>query len=293
MYGSTGNFIEVMNLLIVFGTRPEAIKLAPLILKLRKQFRVKICVTGQHKEMLEQVLKVFQIDINSDLRLMKPNQNLATLTSGVLQGVHDILGNERFDWVIVQGDTTSSMSGLVMSCTVIGYGHKKQISYRDKAKVDDIICVSGDLGRAFLGLLILQREKSKYLDEPKNQPDLSKYKKLVEKQLRPEARKDIIDYFKSYKIVPNSMIDISDGLSSDLLHISNSSDLGFKIFEEKLPIELDTYSVSRELNIDYLEAVLNGGDNLFFTTRTLVLFPTLSSPFLIVAILRTSNLTDE
>ncbi len=197
-----------------------------------------------------------------------PNQiliNLAISNKFSIEAIDEIYKGIKYacdDYNIdlIGGDTTSSMSGLVMSCTVIGYGHKKQISYRDKAKVDDIICVSGDLGRAFLGLLILQREKSKYLDEPKNQPDLSKYKKLVEKQLRPEARKDIIDYFKSYKIVPNSMIDISDGLSSDLLHISNSSDLGFKIFEEKLPIELDTYSVSRELNIDYLEAVLNGGE---------------------------------
>ena len=99
-----------MKLLVVFGTRPEAIKLAPLILKLRKQFQVKVCVTGQHREMLKQVLSVFQIKSDTDLRLMKPNQNLAFLTSGVLQGVHDLLEKEHFDWVIVQGDTTSSMA---------------------------------------------------------------------------------------------------------------------------------------------------------------------------------------
>tara|TARA_B100000579_G_scaffold108787_1_gene86716 strand:+ start:3504 stop:4526 length:1023 start_codon:yes stop_codon:yes gene_type:complete len=167
---------------------------------------------------------------------------------------------DEYNIDLVGGDTSSSMSGLIMSCTVIGYGDKKQISYRDKAKADDIICVSGNLGRAYLGLLVLQREKNKFIDDPKNQPDLSKYKKIIEKQLRPKARKDIIDFFNSNKIIPNSMIDISDGLSSELLHVSNSSDLGFKIFEEKLPIESDIYSLSKELNIDYMEAVLSGGE---------------------------------
>jgi len=167
---------------------------------------------------------------------------------------------DEYNIDLVGGDTSSSISGLIMSCTVIGYGDKKQISYRDKAKVDDIICVSGNLGRAYLGLLVLQREKNKFIHDPKNQPDLSKYKKVIEKQLRPKARKDIIDFFNSNKIIPNSMIDISDGLSSELLHISNSSDLGFKIFEEKLPIESEIYSLSKELNIDYMEAVLSGGE---------------------------------
>ena len=134
-----------------------------------------------------------------------------------------------------------------------------KISKRDGALSEDIICVSGDLGRAYLGLLILQREK-KFLDNPQNQPILSKYKDLVEKQLRPKARKDIIDFFDSNNIKPNSMIDISDGLSSELFHIANSSKLGFKIFEEKLPIYKDVISTSKELNIKYLDSVLNGGE---------------------------------
>ena len=102
-----------MNLLVVFGTRPEAIKLAPLILKLRQQFKVKICVTGQHREMLDQVLKIFQIKPDFDFNLMKPNQNLASLTSGVLEAVHGVLEKEHFDWVIVQGDTTTSMAAAI------------------------------------------------------------------------------------------------------------------------------------------------------------------------------------
>ena len=113
MHESTGKIVELMNLLVVFGTRPEAIKLAPLILKLRQQFKVKICVTGQHREMLDQVLRVFKINSDFDLNLMKPNQNLTSLTSGVLEGVHSVLEKEHVDWIIVQGDTTTSMAAAV------------------------------------------------------------------------------------------------------------------------------------------------------------------------------------
>ena len=102
-----------MNLLVVFGTRPEAIKLAPLILKLRQRFKVKICVTGQHREMLDQVLSVFKINSDFDLNLMKPNQNLTSLTTGVLEGIHGVLEKEDVDWVIVQGDTTTSMAAAI------------------------------------------------------------------------------------------------------------------------------------------------------------------------------------
>ena len=113
MHESTGKVVELMNLLVVFGTRPEAIKLAPLILKLRQQFKVKICVTGQHREMLDQVLSVFKINSDFDLNLMKPNQNLTSLTSGVLEGVHSVLEKEHVDWIIVQGDTTTSMAAAI------------------------------------------------------------------------------------------------------------------------------------------------------------------------------------
>ena len=113
MHESTGKVVELMNLLVIFGTRPEAIKLAPLILKLRQHFKVKICVSGQHREMLDQVLPVFNINTDFDLNLMKPNQNLTSLTSGVLEGVQGILEKEHVDWVIVQGDTTTSMAAAV------------------------------------------------------------------------------------------------------------------------------------------------------------------------------------
>lgn len=161
---------------------------------------------------------------------------------------------------LIGGDTTSSLSGLTVSCTAIGYSNNDKISKRDEALSEDIICVSGDLGRAYLGLLILEREKKLFIDNPHNQPILSNYKDLVEKQLRPKARKDIIDFFDSNNIKPNSMIDISDGLSSELFHLANSSKLGFKIFEEKLPIYKDVISTSNELKIKYLDSVLKGGE---------------------------------
>ena len=126
---------------------------------------------------------------------------------------------------LIGGDTTSSLSGLTMSCTAVGYCDNDNISQRDGALSEDLICVSGDLGRAYLGLLILQREKKKFLKDPSNQPSLSKYKDLVEKQLRPKARKDIIDFFNLNNIKPNSMIDISDGLIADLEKLINNQQI--------------------------------------------------------------------
>ena len=161
---------------------------------------------------------------------------------------------------LVGGDTTSSTSGLIISGTVLGYNSKDNIVTRDNAKPDDIICVSGDLGRAYVGLLVLQREKVNFIKNPKIQPSLDNYKKLVEKQLRPNARKDIIDFFYKNDIKPNSMIDISDGLSSELIHLSKSSGLGFKIYEEKLPISLEVTSTMNEFNLKPISAVLDGGE---------------------------------
>ena len=161
---------------------------------------------------------------------------------------------------LVGGDTTSSTSGLIISGTALGYNSKDNIVTRDNAKPDDIICVSGDLGRAYVGLLVLQREKVNFIKNPKIQPSLDNYKKLVEKQLRPNARKDIIDFFYKNDVKPNSMIDISDGLSSELIHLSKSSGLGFKIYEEKLPISLEVTSTMNEFNLKPISAVLDGGE---------------------------------
>ena len=161
---------------------------------------------------------------------------------------------------LIGGDTTSSTSGLIISGTALGYNSKKNIVIRENARPDDIICVSGDLGRAYAGLLVLQKEKENFIKNPKIQPSLDNYKSLVEKQLRPKARKDIIDFFYNNNIRPNAMIDISDGLSSELIHLSKSSKLGFKIYEEKLPISLEVTSMMNKFKLSPLSAALKGGE---------------------------------
>ena len=167
---------------------------------------------------------------------------------------------DEYNIDLLGGDTSSSISGMTISCTALGSIEEKKIVRRNGAKANDVICVSGDLGRSYVGLRILQREKSNFIKDPKNQPNLEKYKNIIEKQLRPKARGDIIDHFLKNDVIPNSMIDISDGLSSDLMHLSDSSNLGFKIFEEKLPISNDVMTTAIELEIDYLSSVLNGGE---------------------------------
>ena len=161
---------------------------------------------------------------------------------------------------LIGGDTTSSTSGLIISGTAIGYNSNQNITTRKNAKPDDIICVSGDLGRAYAGLLVLQKEKENFIKNPKIQPSLDNYKSLVEKQLRPKARKDIIDFFYNNDIKPNVMIDISDGLSSELIHLSKSSKLGFKVYEEKLPITLEVTSMMNEFKLSPISAALKGGE---------------------------------
>ena len=161
---------------------------------------------------------------------------------------------------LVGGDTTSSITGMVISCTAIGTVLKKNISLRSGAKENDVLCVSGDLGRSFLGLKILQREKRFFLNNPEMQPKLNSYKNIIEKQLRPVARVDIINILKENKIIPSSMIDISDGLASEILHLSEASNLGVKIFEEKLPILEETKLVAKEFDLNFLNCALNGGE---------------------------------
>ena len=161
---------------------------------------------------------------------------------------------------LVGGDTTTSITGMVISCTAIGTVLKKNISLRSGAKEHDVLCVSGDLGRSFLGLKILQREKRVFLNNPEMQPKLNSYKNIIEKQLRPVARVDIINILKEYKIIPSSMIDISDGLASEILHLSEASNLGAKIFEEKLPILEETKLVAKEFDLNFSNCALNGGE---------------------------------
>lgn len=170
---------------------------------------------------------------------------------------------------LIGGDTSASRSGLVLSITATGVVDKDKIAYRSGAKANDILCVTGDLGAAYFGLQILEREKQVFLADPGMQPDLEEKSYLVGKQLKPEARADIIHELAEAGVVPTSMIDISDGLASEIIHLSTQSGVGALIFEEKLPIEDITMLTATEFNINPVTAALNGGEDyqLLFTVK--------------------------
>jgi thiamine-monophosphate kinase len=181
------------------------------------------------------------------------------------EGIKAACDNYSVD--LVGGDTSSSVSGLIISITAIGRIAKEKVVQRSGAKANDIICVTGDLGAAYVGLQVLEREKQVFLTNPEMQPDLEKYEYLVGRQLKPEARMDIIHDLAELNCVPTSMIDISDGLASELLHLSKNSKLGVKIFEDKVPIDHTTFETAIEFKIDPITCVLNGGEDyeLLFT----------------------------
>ncbi|MBC7452008.1 MAG: thiamine-phosphate kinase [Cytophagales bacterium] len=174
---------------------------------------------------------------------------------------------EEYAIDLVGGDTTSSRSGLGLSITVIGHAEESSIAYRSGAKVNDLICVTGDLGAAFMGLQVLEREKQVYLANPEMQPELNNKEYIVQRQLRPDARIDVVKQLKNLGVQPTSMIDISDGLASELLHITKESGVGAYIYEDKLPIDPMTYETAREFELDPLTVMLNGGEDyeLLFT----------------------------
>lgn len=183
----------------------------------------------------------------------------------VYDGIRSACENYKVD--LVGGDTSASASGLVISITALGRVSKGKETLRSSAKVNDIICVTGDLGAAYLGLQVLEREKQVFLTNPEMQPDLEKYEYLVGRQLRPEARMDIVHELADKKVVPTAMIDISDGLASELLHLSKSSGVGIKIFEDKVPIDAGAFETAIEFKIDPITCALNGGEDyeLLFT----------------------------
>jgi thiamine-monophosphate kinase len=168
---------------------------------------------------------------------------------------------------IVGGDTTTSKSGLIISITAIGEADAAELVYRDGAKDGDLLCVTGDLGAAYLGLQLLEREKQIFIESPGVQPDLGGNDYILERQLKPEARKDIPPLLKLLEVKPTSMIDVSDGLASELLHITTQSVVGCNLYEEKIPIDPSTYNTAREFNMDPTVCALNGGEDyeLLFT----------------------------
>lgn len=162
---------------------------------------------------------------------------------------------------LVGGDTTSSTSGLIISITALGVAESKNITYRKGASQNDLLVVSGDIGSAYMGLQILEREKAVFKANPNNQPDLEMYTYLIERQLKPEARKDIPVLLNALEVQPTSMIDISDGLSSELLHLCKQSNVGCDLYEEKLPLDPAFINACEEFNLDSTTIALSGGED--------------------------------
>ena len=188
-------------------------------------------------------------------------ESLEELYSGIR------LATNAYKVDLIGGDTTSSTSGLTISVTAIGEVDEKDIVYRNGAKVNDLMVVTGDLGSAYMGLKVLERENEVFKVNPNSQPELDQYTYLVERQLKPESRKDIVKLLKDLDVKPTSMIDVSDGLSSEIIHICNQSDVGCDLYEEKIPIDPQLISTCEEFNIDSTTIALNGGEDyeLLFT----------------------------
>lgn len=213
----------------------------------------------------------------SDIAAMnaKPEQVLVSLglsnrmsveaVEALYQGIKAACESYKVD--LVGGDTTASYSGLILSVTAIGSGEKDKLTLRSGAKKNDIVCVTGDIGAALVGLQVLEREKEVFMENPEMQPELKGHEYVVGRQLKPEARMDIIYDLDELGLVPNAMMDISDGLSSELFHICTQSGVGVNIYEDKLPIDKSTYDTAVEFKLDPITCALNGGEDyeLLFT----------------------------
>lgn len=205
--------------------------------------------------------KATQITVSIAVSNRFPVEALEELYAGIQ------LASNMYKVDLVGGDTTSSQSGLVISVTAIGFAKPEDVVKRNSAKSGDLVVVTGDLGGAYMGLQVLERERQVFEVNPNAQPDLDQYSYIVERQLKPEARKDIPELFKSLDLKPTSMIDISDGLSSELMHLSKASGLGAKLFEDKLPLDPTVIQVCEEFEIDSTMVALSGGEDyeLLFT----------------------------
>ena len=162
---------------------------------------------------------------------------------------------------VIGGDTTSSNKGLIISITAIGHANDDKIVYRNGAQPNDLVVVSGDIGGAYMGLQILERENEVFKVNPNNQPDLDPYAYIVERQLKPEARKDIVKLLEDLDVKPSSMIDISDGLSSEAIHLCKQSNVGIELYENKIPLDPQVISTCEEFKIDSATVALNGGED--------------------------------
>ncbi len=177
------------------------------------------------------------------------------------------LACKKYGVDLVGGDTTSSTKGMIICISAVGTAKESEVVYRSGAKPNDLLVVSGDLGAAYLGLQVLERENEVFKVNPRNQPDLTPYSYLVERQLKPEARKDIVELLKALELHPTAMIDISDGLSSEILHICHNSDVGCNLYEDKIPLDPTVIATCEEFNLDSTPVALSRGEDyeLLFT----------------------------
>ncbi|HET7360614.1 MAG TPA: thiamine-phosphate kinase [Salinimicrobium sp.] len=196
-----------------------------------------------------------QITVSVAVSNRFPLEALEELYSGIQ------LAAKLYNIDVVGGDTATSTSGLTISITALGAAKKEDIVYRCGAKPNDLLVVTGDLGAAYMGLQVLERENEVFKVNPKAQPDLEPYAYLVERQLKPEARKDIPPLLKALEIKPTAMIDISDGLSSEIIHLCKSSKTGVNLYEDKIPLDPAVISVCEEFKIDSTTIALNGGED--------------------------------
>jgi thiamine-monophosphate kinase len=222
--------------------------------------------------------KAVQVNL-SDIYAMNGIATQITVSLGVsskfpLEAIEEIykgieLACNKFNIDLIGGDTSASRQGLIISITSIGYADKADVTYRNGAQEGDLLCVSGDLGGAYVGLQILEREKQIFLENPQIQPDLEGKDYVIERQLKPEGRRDVVDLLSQIGVKPTAMIDVSDGLASEILHLTTQSEKGCTIYEEKLPIDPVTYETAREIGLDPTVCALNGGEDyeLLFTIK--------------------------
>src|SRR6201985_3818328 len=222
--------------------------------------------------------KAIQVNL-SDIYAMNGMATQVTVSIGMsskfpIEAIEELyegiyIACEKYGVDLIGGDTTSSKQGLVISVTAIGYVDEKDIVYRNGAQEGDLICVSGDLGGAYTGLQLLEREKLIYLENPNIQPDLEGKDYIVERQLKPEARKDVVELLKEIDVRPTAMIDVSDGLASEIMHICKQSNKGCNIHEDKIPLDPMTFETAREFILDPTVCALSGGEDyeLLFTVK--------------------------
>ncbi|WP_298485190.1 thiamine-phosphate kinase [uncultured Maribacter sp.] len=205
--------------------------------------------------------KATQITVSIAVSNRFPLEALEELYAGIATAA------EKYKVDLIGGDTTSSTKGMLISITAIGEANEEDIVYRNGAKPKDLLVVTGDLGGAYMGLQVLEREKEVFKVNPNNQPDLEPYSYIVERQLKPEARKDIPELLKELDVHPTSMIDISDGLSSEILHLCENSKVGINLYEDKIPLDPTVISTCEEFNLDGTTVALSGGEDyeLLFT----------------------------